>query len=262
MQAMEVCRVKTGELKINNNDNNNSVNDNNNRTSLMEVSKIPNHVLTINPVLTVDQIVPKISTLQELVGELHEAFATDIVNIDYVQELMASYKSNPQDWRKYAKFDRYRYTRNLVDVGNGKFNLIVLCWGEGHGSAIHDHADAHCVMKILQGELSEVRYAWPNGKQNENDPRTEESAIQEIGRSTFQQNDVCYINDSLGLHRVENPSTVNPAVSLHLYSPPFESCSVFNKQTGQRSSCKVTFWSKFGERRNREIQDKREPEDN
>ena len=33
---------------------------------------------------------------------------------------------------------------------------MVLCWGEGHGSAIHDHANAHCVMKILQGELCEV----------------------------------------------------------------------------------------------------------
>ena len=59
------------------------------------------------------------------------------------------------------------------------------------------------------------------------------------------------ISDSIGLHRVENPSTVNPAVSLHLYSPPFSSCSVFNKQTGQRSPCKVTFWSKYGEHRNR-----------
>ena len=27
----------------------------------------------------------------------------------------------------------FRYTRNLVDEGNGKFNLIVLCWGEGQG---------------------------------------------------------------------------------------------------------------------------------
>ena len=38
---------------------------------------------------------------------------------------------------------RGRYTRNLVDEGNGKFNLMLLCWGEGHASAVHDHADAH-----------------------------------------------------------------------------------------------------------------------
>lgn len=55
----------------------------------------------------------------------------------------------------------------------------------------------------------------------------------------------------MGLHRVENPSAMNPAISLHLYSPPFSTCSVFNKQTGQKSTSKVTFWSKYGERRNR-----------
>lgn len=55
------------------------------------------------------------------------------------------------------------------------------------------------------------------------------------------------ISDSLGLHRVENPSHVNPAVSLHVYSPPFDSCSVFNQHTGQKTKCKVTFWSKYGE---------------
>lgn len=47
-------------------------------------------------------------TLDELIGKLHEAFATNDVNIDYVQDLMATYRSNPQEWRKYAKFDRYR----------------------------------------------------------------------------------------------------------------------------------------------------------
>lgn len=197
-------------------------------------------------------------TLRELIDALHEAFKTDHVNIDEVQNLMASYRSNPLEWKKYAKFDRYSYTRNLVDEGNGRFNLMVLCWGEGHGSAIHDHANAHCIMKILQGELCETRYAWPTN----NNEMKESEELQELKRNTLGLNEICYINDSLGLHRVENPSTVNPAVSLHLYSPPFSSCSVFNKQTGQKTSCKVTFWSKYGEKRNREIQDARCPEDN
>ncbi|XP_017875248.1 cysteine dioxygenase type 1-like isoform X2 [Ceratina calcarata] len=198
-------------------------------------------------------------SLSELINRLHDAFATDHVNIDYVKDLMASYRSNPLEWKKYAKFDRYRYTRNLVDEGNGRFNLMVLCWGEGHGSAIHDHANAHCVMKILQGELCETRYAWPTKCKNQTE---EPEELKELERNTVGLNEICYINDSLGLHRVENPSTVNPAVSLHLYSPPFSTCSVFNKQTGQKSTSKVTFWSKFGEKRNREIQDSRCPEDN
>lgn len=51
----------------------------------------------------------KVSTLRELIDALHEAFQTDHVNIDYVQDLMTSYKSNPVEWKKFAKFDRYRY---------------------------------------------------------------------------------------------------------------------------------------------------------
>lgn len=203
----------------------------------------------------------KPSTLRELVEALHDAFKTDHVNIDDVQELMASYKSNPVEWKKYAKFDRYRYTRNLVDEGNGRFNLMVLCWGEGHGSAIHDHANAHCVMKILQGELCETRYAWPTANEIKN-KSVEPEGLKELDRTTLDLDEICYINDTMGLHRVENPSAVNPAVSLHLYSPPFSSCSVFNKQTGQRTECKVTFWSKYGEKRNWDIQEARCPEDN
>ena len=42
-----------------------------------------------------------------------------------------------------------RYTRNLVDRGNGRYNLIVLCWDSGQGSSIHDHGDSHCFMKVL-----------------------------------------------------------------------------------------------------------------
>ncbi|XP_018046645.1 PREDICTED: cysteine dioxygenase type 1 [Atta colombica] len=200
----------------------------------------------------------KVSTLRELIDALYEAYNTDNVNIDYVQNLMMDYKSNPAEWKKFAKFDRYRYTRNLVDEGNGRFNLMVLCWGEGHGSAIHDHANSHCVMKMLQGKLCETRYAWPEGSEMKNDAEE----LKELKKNTLDINEICYINDSLGLHRVENPSAVNPAVSLHLYSPPFSSCSVFNKQTGQKSTCKVTFWSKYGEGRNRQIQDARSPEDN
>lgn len=47
-------------------------------------------------------------TLGDLIDKLHDAFDVDIVDIDYVQDLMSMYRSNPQDWKKYAKFDRHR----------------------------------------------------------------------------------------------------------------------------------------------------------
>lgn len=99
----------------------------------------------------------------------------------------------------------------MVDAGNGKFNLMIICWGEGHGSAIHDHADSHCFMKMLKGELREIRYAWPNDDNN-NATEMEQSAdisasmdnespiqyngneLQELSRCIMETNSVHYIN--------------------------------------------------------------------
>lgn len=52
--------------------------------------------------------VRNIDNLQELISELHRVFDSDHVDIEYVNHLMLSYKSNPAEWKKFAKFDRYR----------------------------------------------------------------------------------------------------------------------------------------------------------
>ncbi|KAM6930265.1 cysteine dioxygenase type 1 [Xenentodon cancila] len=184
--------------------------------------------------------VVKPETLDDLIRILHQIFASDKINVEEVQQVMESYKSNPEEWKKYAKFDKFRYTRNLVDEGNGKFNLIILCWGEGHGSSIHDHTDSHCFMKLLQGQLKESLFEWPEGKLHGDMVQKSERILQE--------NKVAYINDSIGLHRVENVSHTEGAVSLHLYSPPFDYCQTFDQRTGHKNTVKMTFWSKYGER--------------
>ena len=56
------------------------------------------------------------------------------------------------------------------------------------------------------------------------------------------------VSDELGLHRMENPSQSNRAVSLHLYIPPFKTCKTFDERTGHENTVKVTFWSRYGKR--------------
>lgn len=50
-------------------------------------------------------------------------------------------------------------------------------------------------------------------------------------------------SDDIGLHRVENPSHSDTAVSLHLYFPPIKVCRSFNQQTGESRQCQPTFYS-------------------
>uniref|UniRef100_A0AAY5K6P6 Cysteine dioxygenase n=1 Tax=Esox lucius TaxID=8010 RepID=A0AAY5K6P6_ESOLU len=166
--------------------------------------------------------VMKPETLDDLIHVLHKIFESDNINVEEVQAIMEAYESNPQEWMRFAKFDQFRYTRNLVDEGNGKFNLIILCWGEGHGSSIHDHTNSHCFMKMLQGKLKETRFEWPNDKTRGDMVQTSEKILED--------NMCAYINDSMGLHRVENPSHTE------------------GSRTGHKNTVKMTFWSKFGER--------------
>ncbi len=45
------------------------------------------------------------------IEKLLELFESDSVNIEEVEDLLLSYKTDPKDWQKFAKFDKYKYTR-------------------------------------------------------------------------------------------------------------------------------------------------------
>jgi hypothetical protein len=46
--------------------------------------------------------------LPELCQILHIIFAKDTVNVEYVKRIIENYKSNPKEWRKYAKYDPHK----------------------------------------------------------------------------------------------------------------------------------------------------------
>jgi cysteine dioxygenase len=157
-------------------------------------------------------------------------------NIDRLQQLTKMYESNSRDWTEYVFFDQNKYTRNLVDDGNGHFNIIVLCWAPGQQSPIHDHANSHCLFKVLEGEMVETLYDCP---QNTGE-MTEKSC------TVYETNRVNYMHDKIGVHRVGNHSS-KPAISLHLYSPPILECRTYVQGTGQaRGSGSCCFYSKYG----------------
>lgn len=126
-----------------------------------DVTPVVHNKVTLNP-------------FQKLVQDLSDVLGpssgidSDDVDPMELQKLMEEYTSNPEEWYQYALADPSRaYTRNLVDEGNGKSNLVsdsllsqasnrfsltcsqlVLVWSPGKSSPIHDHANAHCVMKV------------------------------------------------------------------------------------------------------------------
>lgn len=169
----------------------------------------------------------------------------DDVDENDIIALMEQYKSNEREWAMYAFADASRgYTRNLVSRGNGKSNLLVLVWTPGKGSPIHDHANAHCVLKVLKGALKETVYNWPEEGQ--------EQTVSVKQETIHSENAVTYMNDTLGLHRVSNPSATEFAVSLHLYTPPnaeHHGCQIFDPKSGRASHITMSSWfSEFGKK--------------
>jgi hypothetical protein len=142
-----------------------------------------------------DRGYPVPRTFSELVLAIQHELGSDKgltdltpAHLDRLQAIMTNYDSNKADWDRYAFYDPYRYTRNLIDDGNGKYNLLLLCWGPQHASPIHDHAGSHCILKVMDGGLSETRYAWPEASQATQQP------MDAIDVVTMQRNQAAYMH--------------------------------------------------------------------
>ena len=103
-----------------------------------------------------------------------------------------------------------KYEKTLV-YRNEKYELFIINWGPYSCSKIHDHAEEGCVMKVIQGNLTEYIY-------NTNlDLKTFEN---------YSVNDTTY-KIILCYHKIENNNSYG-ATSIHIYSPPKYKTRYFN----------------------------------
>jgi len=188
-----------------------------------------------------------VKSIRDTIGEAKGIADLGEDAVQRLQQLMTDYVSLKREWSDYAHWDIGRYTRNLVDDGNGHFNLLVLCWPPGVKSAIHDHPNSHCIMKILDGSMAERRFDWPEGSDQSthhfhgstdslaDSLSTKDENLTQVSQRVLKRDDVAYMHDQFGLHQMINASTTEPAVSLHLYSPPIAACKIFCPLTGSAS---------------------------
>ncbi|ELT93169.1 hypothetical protein CAPTEDRAFT_77126, partial [Capitella teleta] len=164
----------------------------------------------------------KSTSLHDLQWKLRDAFEKEKVDMEFVKALLGRYKSKQEEWEKYVTMHPDYYTRNLVDAGNGAYNLTVLCLGAGQGIAIHNHPLSNSFVKILSGVLVETQFEYP----------VSETTLKQTSLKEYGTDAVTFINDHIGVHRLENPSQTDPCISLNLNYPPFLLCSTFDEVTG------------------------------
>lgn len=109
---------------------------------------------------------PVYASLDDLVSLLRRELAVEPASqrpaafIARITALLEQYRLNEEEWSKYASWKGNGYTRNLIGYDQ-KFTMLLLCWTADQKSAIHDHSESSCWMKILKGRMRETRYAFP-----------------------------------------------------------------------------------------------------
>ena len=108
---------------------------------------------------------------------------------------------NGIDWLYHINFSQIKYTRTILYV-NDVIEIILICWEKGQKSKIHDHPNRGCLLKVLDGSLTENNY-------NEN--------IKFFHSKILCKNDIGFKESDKILHSIcANEKTV----SLHIYAPP------------------------------------------
>lgn len=151
-----------------------------------------------------------LQTLNDLTTALSEGERTTYNHIIH------STKFKKDTFDEYVSWSDECYTRNCI-IDSEKYELILICWCEGHKTTIHDHGGEECWVKVIEGEFEETIY-----KKDEN------GDLKLFKTSVSKVNQITYMKDFMGFHRLENISK-KKSISLHLYAKPIRTCNMFDE---------------------------------
>jgi cysteine dioxygenase len=179
--------------------------------------------------------------IQNFVSELRKFPEPAFSRTDQIMKFLESTPVAPDTLTAYLTWDRQHYTRNLIDK-TPLYELIAICWEVGQVSSVHNHRDQNCWMAVPIGRLLVENYRVIFQKLEEGTCSLETAEILEMNASH-----PCAVNPLEPVHRVYNPREFNQkAVSLHVYSRPFDTCVVYSPEQGTCGEIKLHYNTEYG----------------
>ncbi len=158
-----------------------------------------------------------------------------------VQDYVIQNPVQPASLRSYIFFSKGSYTRNLI-FKNALFECMTLCWEVGQHSRIHNHRDQNCWMSAPIGRLQIHNY-----RVEKLDPATGDCKIIPTDIYDLDGSHPTFVNPMEPVHEVINlPEFGQRAVSIHVYSKPFESCEVYSRETSTYADVPLFYTSEYG----------------
>jgi cysteine dioxygenase len=118
------------------------------------------------------------------------------------------------------------YTRNLI-YKDTRFEMMAICWDKGQVSRIHNHSEQRCWMTVPVGKLR-----GQNFRAVEIDEEKGFCKLEETDRFNLSDCLATKVELEEPIHQILNlPEFNERAVSLHIYSKPYDKCLSYCRET-------------------------------
>ena len=158
-----------------------------------------------------------------------------------VQDYIVRHAVRPGSLEKYCFFSKGNYTRNLI-FKNDLFECMTICWEIGQASRIHNHRGQNCWMSAPIGRLK-----VQNFRVEDKDAACHTCKL--IPTEIYEMNagNPVHVNPLEPVHQVLNlPEFHERAVSIHVYSKPFDTCEIYRRDEGTYADVPLFYSSEYG----------------
>jgi cysteine dioxygenase len=162
-------------------------------------------------------------------------------HIENVYDYVKSHPVDAQSLQPYLFFSKNHYTRNLI-FKNHLFELLDICWEVSQESRIHNHQNQNCWMAVPIGRLR-----IQNFRVVEQDDKTGYCRLEPTDSFDIHRTMPTRVDPAEPVHQVLNLSEFNErAVSLHVYSKPYDSCLVYSLPQNHCLQVPLHYSSEYG----------------
>lgn len=187
------------------------------------------------------QTISRQVSIQDFVAELRKFPESAFDGTEQIVRFLTETPVNPETLTPYLTWDRQHYTRNLIDKTE-LYELMAICWEVGQISSVHNHRDQNCWMAVPIGRLMVENYRVVSQDLEKGACKLETS-----DRVEMNPGHPCAVDPLEPVHRVCNLREFGErAVSLHVYSRPFDSCVVYSPEQNTCGEIKLHYNTTYG----------------
>jgi cysteine dioxygenase len=161
--------------------------------------------------------------------------------IDNVLRFKRANGVKPETLAPYLNWSKGSYTRNLI-FKSDLFEVLAICWETGQFSQVHNHRDQNCWMSVPIGKLRVQNY-----RVEARDPARGKCKLVTTDSYVMDPEHPAAVAPDAPVHEVLNLAEFGQrAVSLHIYSRPYDSCEVYVPEKNTYYDVPLHYTSEYG----------------